>query len=66
MIEQDRYCVDVLTQLRAARAALRRVEENVLREHLEHCVRDAVNSGNQRQARTKVDEILDVLSRFSG
>ena len=38
MVEEKRYCVDILTQIRAARAALRRVEEAVLREHVEHCV----------------------------
>jgi DNA-binding FrmR family transcriptional regulator len=65
MIEDERYCVDILTQLRAARAALRRVEDSVLREHVEHCVAQAIRSGDPAEQRGKVDELLDVLGRFS-
>lgn len=64
MVEEKRYCVDILTQLRAARAALRRVEEGVLREHVEHCVAEALREGDRREQREKVDELLAVLSRF--
>lgn len=64
MVEEKRYCVDILTQLRAARAALRRVEEGVLREHVEHCVAEALREGDDREQREKVDELLAVLSRF--
>lgn len=64
MVEEKRYCVDILTQLRAARAALRRVEEGVLREHVEHCVAEALREGDHREQREKVDELLAVLSRF--
>lgn len=46
MIEDERYCIDVLTQLRAARAALARVEANLLKDHLTHCIEDAIVSGN--------------------
>ncbi len=65
MVEQERYCVDILTQIRAARAALRRVEEAVLREHVEHCVAQAIRSGDPAEQRTKVDELLAVLGRFT-
>jgi len=64
MVEEERYCVDILTQLRAARAALRRVEEAVLRDHVEHCVAQAIRSGDRAAQKTKVDELLDVLGRF--
>ncbi|HXK10142.1 MAG TPA: metal-sensitive transcriptional regulator [Vicinamibacteria bacterium] len=64
MVEEERYCVDILTQLRAARAALRRVEEAVLRDHVEHCVAQALRSGDRAAQKTKVDELLDVLGRF--
>ena len=50
MVEEERYCVDILTQIRAARAALRRVEEAVLREHVEHCVAQAIRSGEPGRA----------------
>ncbi len=65
MVEQERYCVDILTQLRAARAALRRVEDSVLREHVEHCVAQAIRSGDPAEQRGKVEELLDVLGRFA-
>ncbi len=65
MVEEERYCVDILTQIRAARAALRRVEEAVLREHVEHCVAQAIRSGDAAQQKAKVDELLDVVGRFS-
>ncbi len=64
MVEEERYCVDILTQLRAARAALRRVEEAVLRDHVEHCVAQALRSGDRGAQKEKVDELLDVLGRF--
>lgn len=65
MVEEERYCVDILTQLRAARAALRRVEDAVVRDHVEHCVAQAVRAGDREEQRAKVDELLDVLGRFS-
>ncbi len=64
MIEDKRYCVDILTQLRAVRAAVRRVEEQILREHVEHCVAGALKGANRDEQREKIDELLDVLSRF--
>ena len=46
MVEDDRYCIDIVTQIGAVRAALRRVEEEVLREHVAHCVHHAIASGD--------------------
>ena len=65
MVQEERYCVDILTQVRAVRAALRRVEEAVLREHVEHCVAQAIRSGDEAEQKAKVDELLDVIGRFS-
>jgi CsoR family transcriptional regulator, copper-sensing transcriptional repressor len=65
MVEEERYCVDILTQLRAARAAIKRVEESVLRDHVEHCVAQAIHSGDPGEQRTKVEELLGVVARFS-
>ena len=64
MVEERRYCMEILTQLSAIRAALRRVEENILREHVEHCVGDAVRSGKATAVQAKLDELFAVLSRF--
>lgn len=54
MIEEGRYCMDILIQLRAARAALKRVEGNILRRHLQHCVAQALGG---KSAEEKVDEL---------
>ena len=65
MVDEDRYCIDVVTQISAVRAALRRVEEEVLREHVAHCVEHAITSGDSKQQREKVAELFDVLARSS-
>jgi len=63
MVEADRYCIDILTQIAAVRAALRRVEEEILEDHVGHCVEHAIASGNKREQRRKVTELIGVLSR---
>jgi len=63
MVEEDRYCIDVVTQISAVRAALRRAEEEILRDHVGHCVEHAIASGNKSEQRKKVAEIMDVLGR---
>ena len=63
MVEEDRYCIDVVTQIAAVRAALRKVEEEILRDHVAHCVESAINSGNKADQRRKVEELMAVVSR---
>jgi DNA-binding FrmR family transcriptional regulator len=63
MVEEDRYCIDVITQSAAVRAALGRVEEEVLRDHVGHCVEHAIRSGNASEQRKKIAELMDVLAR---
>ncbi len=63
MVEDDRYCIDVVTQISAARAALRKVEEEVLHDHVAHCVENAISSGNKAEQRRKVAELMEVLGR---
>jgi len=63
MVEDDRYCIDVVTQILAARAALRRVEEEILRDHVGHCVEHAIRSGNKADQRQKIAELMDVIER---
>ena len=63
MVEEDRYCIDIVTQIAAVRAALRRVQEEVLRDHVAHCVEHAIASGDKDDQRRKVSEIMDVLAR---
>ncbi|QIG49132.1 metal-sensitive transcriptional regulator [Nordella sp. HKS 07] len=64
MVEESRYCIDVMTQISAIRAALKRVEEEVLKDHVAHCVEDAMISGNKDEQRRKLAELLDVLGRL--
>ncbi len=65
MVEEDRYCIDVITQIQAVKAALRRVEEEMLRDHVSHCVEEAIRSGDAKQQRRKVAELIQVLGRRS-
>ena len=61
MIDQDRYCIDVLTQVAAVRAALERVSLILLKDHIEHCVTDAIQSGN---GSAKVKELSAAVERM--
>src|SRR5438132_10737887 len=63
MVEEDRYCIDIVTQIAAVRAALRRVEEEILRDHVAHCVEHTIASGNKADQRRKIDEVMNVGGR---
>jgi DNA-binding FrmR family transcriptional regulator len=65
MIDEDRYCVDVLTQINAVRAALHKVEEQVLRDHVSHCVAGAFSSGDVVDQRQKVEELIATVGRMT-
>ncbi|GLK79101.1 metal-sensitive transcriptional regulator [Methylopila turkensis] len=66
MLEEDRYCIDVVTQISAVRAALKRVEEEILKDHVGHCVENAIQSGDKDEQRQKVAELVNVLGRVRG
>jgi DNA-binding FrmR family transcriptional regulator len=66
MVEEDRYCIDIVTQLSAVRAALRRVEQEILRDHVGHCVKHAMRSDDRADQERKIEELMDVLARSSG
>ena len=63
MIDEDRYCVDILVQVKAATAALRRVEAELLKDHVDHCLADALQSGDVAQRQSKVAELVDLLAK---
>lgn len=63
MVEEDRYCIDIVTQISAVRAALRRAEEEVLRDHVAHCVAHAIASGNTEEKAVKIEELMRVIAR---
>ena len=63
MVADDRYCIDIITQISAVRAALRRVEQEVLQDHIGHCVREAMHSDDARKQDRTIQELVDVLAR---
>ena len=65
MIEDDRYCVDILTQLAAVETAVEAVALKVLEEHVQHCVAGALASGDPEQATEKSKELLEAVQRFA-
>lgn len=65
MIDEDRYCIDVLTQLHAIKAALRKVEEDVLKDHASHCVAHAIKSGDVADQKQKFDELVELFGKYS-
>lgn len=64
MVEEERYCADILTQIRAVQAALRSVEQGILKSHIEHCVAGAIESGVPDERQKKLTELYDILQRF--
>jgi DNA-binding FrmR family transcriptional regulator len=64
MIDEDRYCVDVLTQIAAVKTALEQVGAKLLEGHVNHCVADAIASGDEDAAGEKTAELLDAVQRF--
>jgi CsoR family transcriptional regulator, copper-sensing transcriptional repressor len=65
MVEEDRYCIDVLTQISAVTTALESLALRILDDHVQHCVADALASGDQQAAQEKSRELLDAVQRFA-
>lgn len=63
MVQEKRYCVDILVQFRAAMAALRNIEVDVFKTHLQHCVTQAMNTKDPAEAQKKIDELTELLVR---
>lgn len=63
MIEEDRYCIEVITQLQAVKSALLRIEEQILKDHVAHCVAHAMKSGDKKEQKAKIDELMAVMAR---
>ena len=63
LVDEDRYCIDIVTQISAVRAALRRVEEEVLKDHVSHCVEHAIASGDKGDKRAKISELMAAIGR---
>ena len=65
MVEDDRYCIDVLTQIAAVNTALESLAFKVLDDHVNHCVADALASGNPKEAAAKSKELMEAVQRFA-
>ena len=63
MVEEERYCIDILTQVQALRAALAKVETELLKDHLGHCIEGAIVSGDKEEQRRKAAELIQLLER---
>jgi DNA-binding FrmR family transcriptional regulator len=63
MVEEDQYCIDVLTQVNSVTSALKSVGMGLLDEHVRHCVKESIQTGNGDD---KVEELLAAVARFSG
>lgn len=66
MVEDDRYCIDVVNQVQAVIAALKKVEGEILKDHIAHCVEHAISSGDKKAQRQKVQELVSTLARARG
>ena len=64
MIDESRYCVDILRTLNAAVGAIKKVEDQILKRHLEGCVNHAVKSGSSKEREEKFGEVLELISQF--
>jgi DNA-binding FrmR family transcriptional regulator len=65
MVDEDRYCIDILTQVGAVKTALESLAFEILNDHVRHCVRDALASGNAGTATQKSEELLAAVERFT-
>ncbi len=63
MVEDDRYCIDILTQLQAVKSALSKVEDAILQDHAAHCVAAAIKSGNAEDQRAKFSELVELIGK---
>lgn len=66
MVAEGRYCIDIVTQIQAARAALNKVESLILQDHVETCVQTALAADDLDERRAKVDELVRILPRTNG
>ena len=65
MVDEDRYCIDILTQVGAVRTALESLALEILNDHVTHCVKDAIAAGDEQTAIDKSDELLAAVKRFA-
>ena len=64
MVEEDRYCIDILNQMQAVKAALQKAEQEILKTHAAHCVAHAVKHGGAKEQQKKFDELVELFGRY--
>lgn len=64
MVEEGRYCIDILTQVQAIKAALAKVEDELLKNHAAHCVEEAIRDGDAESQRQKFSELVDLFGKY--
>ncbi len=64
MVEEDRYCIDILNQMQAVKSALKKVEEEILKSHAAHCVAHAIKSGDAKDQTQKFTELVELFARY--
>ena len=64
MVEEERYCIDILTQMQAVKSALKKVEEEILKDHAAHCVAHAIKSGDVKDQTKKFSELVELFGRY--
>lgn len=65
MIAEDRYCIDVMNQIEAVKAALKKLEDEILKDHIAHCVEHSIATGDAKDQRQKVAELVEILGRIT-
>lgn len=65
MIEEERYCIEILTQIQAIKAALKKVENEVLKDHADHCLLSAVNSDDEEEKSQKLSELVELFAKYN-
>ncbi len=64
MLEEDRYCIDILHQMQAVKSAMARAESEILKDHAASCVAEAISSGNKKAQQEKVSELIDLFDKL--
>jgi DNA-binding FrmR family transcriptional regulator len=64
MIEERRYCLDIISQIKAVTSALKKIELGILESHIGHCVHDAITAKDSKSADTKINEIMKLLGKM--
>jgi DNA-binding FrmR family transcriptional regulator len=66
MIEEERYCIDVSNQILASQSLLKKANMLILKQHLNHCIKEAFRHENEQDGQAKINEIINIISKITG